>query len=76
MCTQLHLADGERVRGGEVTLGVPVGLAGLHLVSGQLVTIVHLHGAVDDLGPGDGLQVPHLQHHNLEYTGIRELCHQ
>ena len=52
-------------------LSVPVRLASLDLVRGELVTAVHLHGAVDDLVAGDGLQVSDLQHHNLLSYGVR-----
>ena len=55
--------------GGEVALGVPVRLAGLDLVRGQLVTVVHLHGAVDDAVGRDRLEVPDLQHHHLDLEG-------
>ena len=51
--------------GGEVSLGVPVRLAGLHLVSGELVAVINLHCAVNDPLTRYTLQVTNLQHHNL-----------
>jgi hypothetical protein len=42
----------------------------LHLVGGQLVVVVDLHGAVDDARARDRLQVPDLQNDDLNKRGF------
>ena len=62
---KFHLDNWKWMACGEVPLCVPVRLAGLHLVRGQLVAGVHLHGAVDDPSTRYWFQVTNFQNHNL-----------
>ena len=60
-----NLYDRKRLRRGKVSLGIPHPPRSLDLLCDELLDALHFHGAVYDSLVGNGLEIAHLEHDDL-----------